>query len=281
MNELIPKIPVGRTIERGIDYLTLEFSFITRAISNFLETGIDALVAGLNFFPPWVLILVFAGVSLWIAGRRAGVLTLLGFALIWNLGLWGPTMSTLALVFIATLIAVLVGVPLGVLAALFPRMKRVTMPVLDFMQTMPAFVYLIPAIPFFGLGPVSAIFSTVIFAMPPAIRLTCLGIQQIPLELIEAADSFGANRRQKLFKLQVPLAMPTIMAGINQTIMLSLSMVVIAAMIGARGLGAEVWRAIQRFEPGNGFEAGLGVVILAMALDRVTQKLGARDKDSI
>lgn len=281
MNEVIPKIPVGRTIERGIDYLTLEFSFITRAISNFLETGIDALVAGLNFFPPWLLILVFAGVSLWIAGRRAGVLTLLGFALIWNLGLWGPTMSTLALVFIATLIAVLVGVPLGVLAALFPRMKRATMPVLDFMQTMPAFVYLIPAIPFFGLGPVSAIFSTVIFAMPPAIRLTCLGIQQIPLELIEAADSFGANRRQKLFKLQVPLAMPTIMAGINQTIMLSLSMVVIAAMIGARGLGAEVWRAIQRFEPGNGFEAGLGVVILAMALDRVTQKIGARDKDSI
>ncbi len=281
MNEVIPKIPVGRTIERGIDYLTLEFSFITRAISNFLETGIDALVAGLMFFPPWVLIPVFAGLSLWVAGRRAGVLTLLGFALIWNLGLWGPTMSTLALVVIATLIAVLVGVPLGVLAALFPRMKRATMPVLDFMQTMPAFVYLIPAIPFFGLGPVSAIFSTVIFAMPPAIRLTCLGIQQIPRELVEAADSFGANRRQKLFKLQVPLAMPTIMAGINQTIMLSLSMVVIAAMIGARGLGAEVWRAIQRFEPGNGFEAGLGVVILAMALDRVTQKIGARDKDSI
>jgi glycine betaine/proline transport system permease protein len=146
------------------------------------------------------------------------------------------------------------------------------------MQTMPAFVYLIPAIPFFGLGPVSAIFSTVIFAMPPAIRLTCLGIEQVPKELIEAADSFGANRMQKLFKLQIPLAKPTIMAGVNQTIMLSLSMVVIAAMIGARGLGGEVWKAIQRFEPGNGFEAGLGVVILAMALDRVTQKFGARKK---
>jgi glycine betaine/proline transport system permease protein len=143
---------------------------------------------------------------------------------------------------------------------------------------MPAFVYLIPAIPFFGLGPVSAIFSTVIFAMPPAIRLTCLGIQQVPKELIEAVDSFGANRLQKLLKLQIPLAKTTIMAGINQTIMLSLSMVVIAAMIGARGLGAEVWKAIQRFEPGKGFEAGIGVVILAMALDRVTQKLGAGKK---
>jgi glycine betaine/proline transport system permease protein len=278
MNLTIPKIPIGRTIEQGIDYLTLNFAFITRAISDVVETGIDILVAGMMFFPTWVLILVFSGLSWWLAGRRAGILTLLGFALIWNLGLWEPTISTLALVLIATLIAVSVGLPIGVLAALFPGMHRIIMPVLDFMQTMPAFVYLIPAIPFFGLGPVSAIFSTVIFAMPPAIRLTCLGIEQVPKELIEAADSFGANRMQKLFKLQIPLAKPTIMAGVNQTIMLSLSMVVIAAMIGARGLGGEVWKAIQRFEPGNGFEAGLGVVILAMALDRVTQKFGARKK---
>jgi glycine betaine/proline transport system permease protein len=230
------------------------------------------------FFPPWLLLLAFAGLSWWLAGRKAGILTLLGFALILNLGLWAPMISTLALVLIATLIAVSVGVPIGILAALFPGMNRIVMPLLDFMQTMPAFVYLIPAIPFFGLGPVSAIFSTVIFAMPPAIRLTCLGIQQVPKELIEAVDSFGANRLQKLLKLQIPLAKTTIMAGINQTIMLSLSMVVIAAMIGARGLGAEVWKAIQRFEPGKGFEAGIGVVILAMALDRVTQKLGAGKK---
>jgi len=144
------------------------------------------------------------------------------------------------------------------------------------MQTMPAFVYLIPAIPFFGLGPVSAIFSTVIFAMPPSIRLTCLGIRQVPAPLIEAADAFGATRSQRLFKVELPLAMPTIMAGINQTIMLSLSMVVIAAMIGAKGLGGEVWKAIQRLEPGLGFEAGLGVVIVAVILDRITQKIGAR-----
>jgi glycine betaine/proline transport system permease protein len=278
MSVAVPKIPIGWSIERAIDYLTLNFAFITRGISDVIEAGIDGLVAGMMFFPPWLLILVLGGLSWWVAGRRAGILTLLGFALIWNLGLWGATISTLALVIIATLIAVSLGLPIGVLAALFPAMHRITMPILDFMQTMPAFVYLIPAIPFFGLGPVSAIFSTVIFAMPPAIRLTCLGIEQVPKELIEAADSFGANRMQKLFKLQIPLARPTIMAGINQTIMLSLSMVVIAAMIGAKGLGGEVWKAIQRFEPGNGFEAGLGVVILAMALDRVTQKFGARKK---
>ncbi|MDY6848576.1 MAG: proline/glycine betaine ABC transporter permease [Thermodesulfobacteriota bacterium] len=278
MNMPIPKIPIGRSIEQSIDFLTLHFSFLTRGISEVIETGIDLLVASMMFFPAWLLILIFSALSWWLAGRKAGILTLLGFLLIWNLGLWAPTISTLALVLIATLIAVMLGLPLGVLAALFSGMHRVTMPVLDFMQTMPAFVYLIPAIPFFGLGPVSAIFSTVIFAMPPAIRLTCLGIEQVPKELIEAADSFGANRMQKLFKLQIPLAKPTIMAGINQTIMLSLSMVVIAAMIGAKGLGGEVWKAIQRFEPGNGFEAGLGVVILAMALDRVTQKLGGRKK---
>jgi len=278
MSMPIPKIPIGRSIEQSIDFLTLHFSFITRGISDVIETGIDILVASMMFFPAWLLILIFSALSWWLAGRKAGILTLLGFLLIWNLGLWAPTISTLALVLIATLIAVMLGLPIGVMAALFSGMHRVTMPVLDFMQTMPAFVYLIPAIPFFGLGPVSAIFSTVIFAMPPAIRLTCLGIEQVPKELIEAADSFGANRMQKLFKLQIPLAKPTIMAGINQTIMLSLSMVVIAAMIGAKGLGGEVWKAIQRFEPGNGFEAGLGVVILAMALDRVTQKLGGRKK---
>jgi len=278
MSMPIPKIPIGRSIEQSIDFLTLHFSFLTRGISEVIETGIDLLVASMMFFPAWLLILIFSALSWWLAGRKAGILTLLGFLLIWNLGLWAPTISTLALVLIATLIAVMLGLPIGVMAALFSGMHRVTMPVLDFMQTMPAFVYLIPAIPFFGLGPVSAIFSTVIFAMPPAIRLTCLGIEQVPKELIEAADSFGANRMQKLFKLQIPLAKPTIMAGINQTIMLSLSMVVIAAMIGAKGLGGEVWKAIQRFEPGNGFEAGLGVVILAMALDRVTQKLGGRKK---
>jgi glycine betaine/proline transport system permease protein len=182
--------------------------------------------------------------------------------------------ETFTLVLISTLIAVAIGLPLGILAALSTRASRVVMPILDFMQTMPAFVYLIPAIPFFGLGAVSASVATVIFATPPTIRLTALGIRQVPKDLIEAADAFGSTRRQKLFKVQLPMAVPTIMAGVNQTIMLSLSMVVIAAMIGAGGLGGEVWRAIQRLEPGKGFEAGIAIVILAMILDRITQRIG-------
>lgn len=182
-------------------------------------------------------------------------------------------MSTLALVLVSTAIAVALGLPLGILAALNKTFFQIVKPVLDFMQTMPAFVYLIPAIPFFGLGPVSASFATVIFSIPPAIRLTALGIKQIDKEMIEASDSFGSTTLQKLTKVQMPLAMPTIMAGVNQTIMLALSMVVIAAMIGAGGLGSEVWRAIQRLRPGEGFVAGLAVVILAIVLDRLTQKI--------
>ncbi|MEJ2509251.1 MAG: proline/glycine betaine ABC transporter permease [Gammaproteobacteria bacterium] len=270
----IPRLPLDRMIDSGLDFLTSHFSFVTKAISDVMERGVEAIVDGLMYLPPWLLIALVTAVAWRVAGRRAGLLSLLGLGLLWNLQLWYPTIQTLTLVTIATAIAVAIGLPLGIWAALSPRARRVTMPVLDFMQTMPAFVYLIPAIPFFGLGPVSAIFSTVIFAMPPAIRLTVLGIEQVPADLIEAADAFGSTPRQKLLKVQLPLAVPTIMAGVNQTIMLSLSMVVIAAMIGAEGLGGEVWRAIQRLQPGKGFEAGIGVVILAMILDRITQRLG-------
>ena len=276
MDMPLPKFPLGKGIEALIDFFTEHFAFITKGLSRVTETGIDALVEGMLFLPPWLLILIFAGIALWLSGRRIAIFAALGLLFIWNLGLWEATVSTIALVLISTLVAVSIGIPIGILAALYQGMNRVTMPVLDFMQTMPAFVYLIPAIPFFGLGPVSAIFSTVIFAMPPAIRLTCLGIRQVPEDLIEAADAFGSTRSQKLFKLQLPLATPTIMAGVNQTIMLSLSMVVIAAMIDAGGLGSEVWKAIQRLKPGMGFEAGLGVVIVAIILDRITQKITTR-----
>jgi glycine betaine/proline transport system permease protein len=208
-----------------------------------------------------------------VANLRLGIGAALGLALIWNLGLWEPMIETLTLVVIATFVAVVIAIPVGIAAALSERLYKTIMPILDFMQTMPAFVYLIPAIPFFGIGSVSAIFATVIFSMPPAIRFTTLGIRQVPVELIEAADAYGATRGQKLVKVQLPMSLPTVMAGINQTIMLALSMVVIAAMIGADGLGSEVWRAIQRLRPGDGFEAGIAVVILAMLLDRVTQSL--------
>lgn len=278
MSMPIPRLPLSEMIDQGLEWLTDHFAFITKALSNLTEVGLDAMVDGLMWLPPWVTIILLGALAWWLAGRKVALFSVIGLAFIWNLDLWGPTMQTLSLVLIATAVAVAIGLPLGVFASLYKGFYRVIMPVLDFMQTMPAFVYLIPAIPFFGLGPVSAIFSTVIFAMPPAIRLTCLGIKQVPEELIEAADAFGSTKGQKLFKLQLPLAKATIMAGVNQTIMLSLSMVVIAAMIGAKGLGGEVWKAIQRLEPGMGFEAGLAVVILAMILDRITQALGAKQK---
>ena len=269
----MPKIPIGNIIEWCIDVLVDHLSFITRAFSNVTETGIDLLIDGMLFLPTWLLIALLTGMAWWLSQKRnVAIFTGAGLLLIWNLGLWKPTVSTLSLVLIATLFAIVLGVPLGIFAALNSIFYRTIMPLLDFMQTMPAFVYLIPAIPFFGLGPVAAIFSTVVFAMPPAIRLTCLGIRQVPKELVEASDAFGSTRWEKLFKLQLPMATSTIMAGVNQTIMLALSMVVIAAMIGAKGLGGEVWKAIQRLQPGKGFEAGLSIVILAMVLDRIMQR---------
>ncbi len=267
----IPRIPLGDWIESGLTYLTTEYSVVTRSISRLTQTGINGLNDGLMWLPEWVLMALIALLCWRLAGTRLAIGAIAGLALIWNLGLWDPMIKSLTLVVIATLVAVVIALPVGVAAALSERLYRVIMPILDFMQTMPAFVYLIPAIPFFGIGSVSAIFATVIFSMPPAIRFTTLGIRQVPKELIEAADAFGSTRSQKLFKVQLPLSLPTIMAGINQTIMLALSMVVIAAMIGADGLGNEVWRAIQRLRPGDGFEAGIAVVILAMLLDRLTQ----------
>lgn len=272
----MPRIPLGDAIERVLDFLDEHLSFITKGLSDVTEDFIDLVVDGLMHVPPPAMIAVVAIVAWRVAGKKVAALSALGLLLLWNLGLWEAMLDTLVLVVLSTAVAVVVGVPIGIGAAISRTAHRLVMPVLDFMQTMPAFVYLIPAIPFFGLGPVSAIFSTVIFAMPPAIRLTTLGIRQVPEDLIEAADAFGSTRGQKLVKLQLPIAAPTIMAGINQTIMLALSMVVIAAMIGAGGLGREVWRAIQRNESGNGFEAGIAVVVLAMVLDRITQGISQK-----
>ncbi|GAB6097141.1 proline/glycine betaine ABC transporter permease [Desulfatiferula olefinivorans] len=271
----IPKLPVGQSIEVIIDFLVEHFSVLTNVISHITEAGINLLIKVMLLPPPWLFIILITGTTFAISRKKGlSLFTLIGFLLILNMGLWNATISTLALVCVATLITIAIGFPLGILAALNDTANKITMPILDFMQTMPAFVYLIPAIPFFGLGKVAAIFSTMIFAMPPSIRLTALGIRQVPRDLIEAADSFGSNKWQKLVKLQIPIATPTIMAGINQTIMLALSMVVIAAMIGAKGLGGEVWKAIQRLQPGKGFEAGLSIVIVAIVLDRLMQSLG-------
>jgi len=237
---------------------------------------VSGLTAALQAVPPWAFIIV-AGLLAWrVAGWRIGLLTLGGLCFLWNLGLWMPTLATLVLVLFSTSAAVLIGLPLGIAAALNARTWRVVAPCLDVMQTMPSFVYLIPAIPFFGLGAVSACFATIVFAAPPTIRLTALGILQVPHELTEAADAFGCTPWQRLSKVQLPQALPTIMAGVNQTIMLALSMVVIAAMIGAGGLGREVWSAIQRLEAGRGFQAGIAIAVLAVILDRVTQAISRR-----
>jgi glycine betaine/proline transport system permease protein len=275
MNEF--RLPIGEFIEAGIDFLVKHLSFITKASAHVIESVLGGMEHVLLLIPiPLFILLTGGGVWFLTRDRKLTIGSAIGLALIWNMGLWTATVSTIALVVVATLCAIAIGVPLGILSAISTRMYQIVMPVLDVMQTMPAFVYLIPAIPFFGLGKTAAIFSTVIFSMPPAIRFTCLGIRQIPLELVECSQAFGATRMQRLVKLDLPLAAPTIMAGINQTVMLALSMVVIAAMIGAKGLGGEVWKAIQRLQMGRGFEAGIAIVIVAMILDRVLQKLGTR-----
>jgi len=277
MDIAIPRIPLGEWVEMGIDFLLVHFSGITRWISLEMNAFLAFFEGLLLAVHPLVLIIAFAaGIGFMTRKRSLTIFVFLSLGLLWNLELWPASMSTLTLVLVATTLAVGIGVPLGIGCAVYSGLHRVIMPVLDMMQTMPAFVYLIPAIPFFGLGKVSALFATMIFATPPAIRFTYLGIRQVPKELVECAEAFGSTRTQRLFKLELPIAAPTIVAGINQTIMLSLSMVVVAAMIGAKGLGGEVWRAIQRLEMGVGFEAGLGIVILAICLDRVLQNMVSR-----
>ncbi len=223
----------------------------------------------------WFIVMLMLILCAWLAsGRGLAIFALIGMSLIQMMGFWGATTDTLALVFAATGFALLLGVPLGIAAAANKTVDQISKPILDFMQTMPAFVYLIPAVLLFGLGKVPGAMATLIFAMPPAVRLTSLGIRSVPTEVVEAAQSFGSTPMQLLFKAQLPIAMPTILAGLNQTIMLSLSMVVVAGMIGAGGLGEVVLSGITQLKIGLGFESGLCVVILAIYLDRLTQSLG-------
>ncbi|WP_449621233.1 ABC transporter permease [Robertmurraya sp. Marseille-Q9965] len=274
----IPKIPLGDWVDAFVDLLQdkLEpfFDLITDGIGGFVEF----IVWILSSIPPALLIIIFAAITLWVSKWTNALFTAVGLLLIYNLGYWDGTIDTLALVLTSVVISIIIGVPIGIWISQNDTAKNIMTPILDFMQTMPAFVYLIPAILFFGIGMVPGIIASVIFAMPPTIRLTNLGIRQVPEDLIEAANAFGSTTNQKLLKVQLPLATPTIMAGVNQSVMLSLSMVVMAALVGAPGLGADVYRAVTQIKVGVGFEAGLAIVILAIVLDRLSQNIGMKKR---
>jgi len=278
---MFPEIFSSRALRDGID------DFVGELVANYAD-ALDALSRPflavlvwieqlLRSTPWWLLVLVVIAIA-WLVSRRVALSLGMGVLLcmIGVLGLWDAGMQTLSLMIMATALSVLIGIPVGICMARVDWLRAVMLPILDVMQTMPSFVYLIPVVMLFGLGKIPAIIATVIYAVPPLIRLTDLGIRLVDREVLEAARAFGANSRQQLLGVQLPLALPNIMAGINQTTMMALSMVVIASMIGARGLGHEVLLGINRLEVGRGLLAGLAIVVLAILFDRITQSYGQR-----
>ena len=266
----VPKIPVGRTAKLGFDWLKAHGTWLFDGLSNAMETLIDTILWVLQSPHPLVIIAVFVAVT-WVLQRswKTCALVFLGFLFILNQGYWKATTESLTLVLSACVVCMGVGVPIGIAAAHRPLLYRAMAPVLDLMQTLPTFVYLIPAIVFFGIGMVPGLIATVIFVLPAPIRLTQLGIASTPTALTEAATAFGATPSQRLWKVELPYALPQIMAGLNQTIMLSLSMVVIAALVGANGLGVPVVRALNSVNAALGFESGFVIVVVAIVLDRM------------
>jgi glycine betaine/proline transport system permease protein len=275
-SELVPRIPLGDWIEAFVDWVTATFDALFDVLEALLAFLIGTFDAALSAPPSFLMLVLLSGIAWYLASWRVALFSALGFLLIMSMGLWGAAMLTLALVVSSAIVALVIGIPVGILAAQSKTMETITRPVLDLMQTMPAFVYLIPAILLLGLGGPPALIATVIFAMPPAVRLTLLGIQQVSKETVEAAHAFGATPWQTLLKVELPQAFPTIMAGVNQVIMLALSMVVIASLIGAEGLGNTVLQGLSRLDVGLGFEGGIGIVILAIYLDRITRNVGRR-----
>lgn len=270
------RISLVDSINRAVELINNQFgdSFhdFSSMVLQYLLVPFEGFLRGL----PWWLVLCAIFLLSLHATRHLGkaLAYTLCILLIGSFGLWDQMVQTLALVMVATLISVLLGIPLGILSAGSSNLRKVLLPVLDVMQTMPSFVYLVPVLMLFGLGKVPAIFATIVYATPPLIRLTDLGIRQVSIELTEAAHSFGTTRWQMLVGVQLPLARPSIMAGLNQTIMMALGMVVIASMIGARGLGEDVLEGIQTLDIGKGLQAGIAIVILAIVMDRVVQGYG-------
>lgn len=266
----MPDLEIGVKVDEFINWLLENFPWFFDAISNVVAKPVDWLTAGLLALPIAVVIAAFAAIA-WLArGWGFAAFTAIAFALIASMELWDATMETLAVVLVAATIATAIGIPVGIWAARRRSVSVIARPILDFMQTLPVFVYLIPAVFFFGVGVVPGVVATTIFAIPPAVRLTELGIRQVDREVVEAAHAFGAHPRQILREVQLPLAIQSIMAGVNQVIMLALSMVVVAGLAGAAGLGSVVVRAVTQLDIASGFEGGLAVVLLAIFLDRLT-----------
>ncbi|GJM63592.1 proline/glycine betaine ABC transporter permease [Persicobacter diffluens] len=281
------KIFIGKYIKAGIEFLEENLYFIWGAMDDAISWTVEAMNTFLLAIPFPLMLILVAGLSYFAKTGKEGLQkakikdglglasgTFFGLIIIYLMGYWEEAIQTTTLVLVATFIALLSGIPLGIVAAKNKTANKIIRPLLDLMQTMPAFVYLIPAIFFFSVGNTPGVIATVIFSLPPAVRLTALGIQSVPSDVVEAGYAFGATENQILFKIQLPLAMPTILAGVNQVILLSLSMVVIASMVGAKGLGAVVYQGIQQNDIAKGFESGLGIVILAIILDRITQSFG-------
>jgi glycine betaine/proline transport system permease protein len=279
--ELIPKIPLAEWTESGVDWITDTFD----GAFDLLDTVIDIVIGSLEFAlltPPALLIVaILSVIAFLLAGWRVALFTVLGLLFVISLDLWEAAMQTLAPVLAATVVALAIGIPIGIVAAKSAAVEGVLRPVLDVAQTMPAFVYLVPIVVLLGIGAGPALIATVIFAMPPGVRLTMLGIQQVPKETVEAAHAFGATPWQTLFKVELPLSLKTIMAGVNQVIMLSLSMVVIAGLAGAGGLGEPVVTGLSQLNVGISFVGGVGIVVIAIMLDRVTRAMARRDRASV
>lgn len=273
----LPKIGIGSWVSDFIDWVVASFGGFFEWLANFIQGTVGGIESFFGLFHPFVFILIIAAIAFWRSGKGVAIFTIIGLYLIYNLGYWDDTLKTLALVFSSVILSIIIGVPFGVLVGLNDWAKQIITPILDFMQTMPAFVYLIPMIFLFGIGMAPGVVATIIFSIPPTIRLTGLGIRQVPEDLMEASQAFGSTTWQKLFKVQLPLSLPTIMAGINQTIMLALSMVVIASLVGAPGLGAQVYLAVTQLRIDIGVESGLAIVIIAIVLDRISQNIAKQN----
>ncbi len=269
-------IPLDEWVQNGVDWLVTNYREFFQILKVPVEISLEGLQWLFGAVHPFVVILVFAIAAWRYAGKRVTLFTVLSLLLVGYLGLWEDTMTTLAMVICSVVFCAVVGIPLGILAGRSDRFEMLLRPFLDAMQTTPAFVYLIPVVMLFSIGTVSGILATIVFALPPIIRLTNLGIRQVHPELVEAAIAFGATPWQVLRKVQFPLAMPSVMAGLNQTIMMALSMVVIAALIGAGGLGNPVVQGLNTLEIGLATMGGLSIVLLAMILDRVTQGIAQK-----